>query len=53
MNKAGTCDKIEAIDEMKVNFLTKEILKSSETSGAASNLDLKKDKKEKKKGCCK
>ena len=35
------------------NFLTKEILKSSETSGAASNLDLKKDKKEKKKGCCK
>lgn len=25
MNKAGTCDKIEAIDEMKVNFLTKEI----------------------------
>ena len=25
------------------NFLTKEILKSSETSGAASNLDLKKD----------
>jgi hypothetical protein len=35
------------------HFLTKEILKTSEKNGPSDKIDLKKDKKEGKKGCCK